>query len=79
MKSRVLGLVFPMSEHAIADAEHALHALQFLGRQRLVDALGGEVENSVPPPAMTAHRSPAELADQRHLSSASALVAPQPA
>src|SRR5262249_16350736 len=32
------------TQHAVANAEHALHAPQFLRRQRLVDALGGEVE-----------------------------------
>ena len=44
MKSRALGLVLPRGpQHAVANAEHALHALKLLRGQRLVDALGGEI------------------------------------
>ena len=45
MKSRVVGLVFAGGlEHAVANADHALHSLQFFRRQRRIDVLGAEVE-----------------------------------
>ena len=68
MKSRVLGLVLPRGlQHAVADADHALHALQLFGGQRLVDALGGEVE--VQPFRQQRQRVDfqRQLLDQRHL------------
>ena len=68
MKSRVLGLLLPDGpQHAVADAEHALHALQLFGGQRLVDALGAEVE--VQPFRQQRQRVDLQrqLLDQRHL------------
>src|SRR5262245_14267243 len=40
---RWIGLA-ALADDAVADAEHALHALQLRGRERLVDALGSEVK-----------------------------------